>query len=468
MTSCHQIFSKIEIFRNHYPAGFTQPKASVQSIPRKRTPIEMNILIEFGGYSLANLGDFAMLEVTVARVKKIWPTSQIKVFTNNPQRLKELCPIVDPIDTKEHPKFNWASFAPKKLKKYSTRVGASDVLDNLEWKIPQVIPGLAQARIGKKINHALADESSISQQLRAVQEADLIISSGGGYVTDTFPRKIERTLSILNLGVCLGKPTVMLGHGIGPIKNETVKVKAGIVLPKISFISLREKRRSLPLLRNLGVDHQRIKTTGDDAIELAYQNRNQDYGHGIGVNLRIAKYSNIEPDFIKHVCNALHTVARQKEVPLYPVPICHHPDENDPQAIQTLLAGYDDTSDGGQSLDTPLKIAKQAGRCRVVITGSYHAGVFSLSQGVPVVALAKSAYYQDKFLGLAEQFGTGCQVVFLNDPDLENTLRTAIEKAWDSIDTVRPELLSAAKRQIAQGHEAYQQVHHLFENSRRK
>ena len=30
---------------------------------------------------------------------------------------------------------------------------------------------------------------------------------------------------------------------------------------------------------------------------------------------------------------------------------------------------------------------------RLVITGSYHAGVFALAQGVPVLALAKSAYY---------------------------------------------------------------------------
>ena len=428
----------------------------------------MKILIENSGYSLENMGDFAMLEVAITRLKKIWPESQIKVFTNNPHRLKELCSIVEPIDTTNEPKFHWTSFFPHKIKKASALINTLETLENLEWKIPQHFSNLAQSKIRNTAHRDPTNSSSLNHQFKAVQEADLVISSGGGYITDTFPRKVERTLSILNLAVSLGKPTVMLGHGMGPIQDKQTRVRAGIVLPKVSFISLRESRKSLPLLDSLGVSRNCIKTTGDDAIELAYQNRNVEYGHGIGVNLRIARYSDIEPGFISSVRKALQTVAKQKEAPLYPVPICHHPNESDPKAIQTLLAGYDDSSDGGQSLNTPLKIVKQAGRCRVVVTGSYHAGVFSLSQGVPVVALAKSTYYQDKFLGLAEQFGIGCQVVFLNDPALESNLQVAIEKAWDSIDTVRPELLNAAKRQIDQGHEAYQQVHRLFENSLHK
>ena len=44
-------------------------------------------------------------------------------------------------------------------------------------------------------------------------------------------------------------------------------------------------------------------------------------------------------------------------------------------------------------------------RCRLVVTGSYHAALFALSMGVPAIGIATSRYYEDKFLGLADQFG---------------------------------------------------------------
>jgi polysaccharide pyruvyl transferase WcaK-like protein len=62
-------------------------------------------------------------------------------------------------------------------------------------------------------------------------------------------------------------------------------------------------------------------------------------------------------------------------------------------------------------------------RCRVVVTGSYHAGVFALAQGIPVVATAASRYYHDKFSGLADLFGGGGDIVDVGSPNA----RAAIE-----------------------------------------
>ena len=39
------------------------------------------------------------------------------------------------------------------------------------------------------------------------------------------------------------------------------------------------------------------------------------------------------------------------------------------------------------------QVVRMAGRCRTVFTGSYHAAVFALAQGTPVVAIAASPYY---------------------------------------------------------------------------
>ena len=51
------------------------------------------------------------------------------------------------------------------------------------------------------------------------------------------------------------------------------------------------------------------------------------------------------------------------------------------------------------------------------MTGAYHAAVFALAQGIPVVCLSNSPYYLAKFQGLEDLFGVGCTIVTLSEPD---------------------------------------------------
>jgi colanic acid/amylovoran biosynthesis protein len=210
-------------------------------------------------------------------------------------------------------------------------------------------------------------------------------------------------------------------------------------------------------------------TTGDDAIELAYTARNTALGNGIGVNLRVAEYSGVNSSLLETVRLTLHNLAKKWDASLIPAPIDHlfyeGYAEPDSATIEKLIKGYNHTSDGGRSLDTPLKVIEQIGQCRVVVTGSYHAGVFALSQGIPAIGLAKSEYYADKFLGLAEQFGVGCEVIFLDDRELQRKLVDSIDRAWQSAEQLRPQLLEAARRQVELGHTAYKRVYELV-NSR--
>lgn len=129
---------------------------------------------------------------------------------------------------------------------------------------------------------------------------------------------------------------------------------------------------------------------------------------------------------------------------------------------------YQDDTDGGLSLDTPMKLIEQAGRCRVVVTGAYHAAVFALAQGVPVVCLASSPYYVAKFLGLKDQFGAGCETVFLNEPDVLEKLASPLEAAWQSAERVRMPLQQAALRQIGLSRAAYERCRDLLDSSQSK
>jgi polysaccharide pyruvyl transferase WcaK-like protein len=93
-----------------------------------------------------------------------------------------------------------------------------------------------------------------------------------------------------------------------------------------------------------------------------------------------------------------------------------------------------------------------------MVTGAYHAAVFALSQGIPVVALTSSEYYDDKFLGLGDMFGTGLELVHLDGDDLAEQLGGAIRSAWKAAPEMRPALLASAERQIATSRQAFDRV----------
>ena len=129
------------------------------------------------------------------------------------------------------------------------------------------------------------------------------------------------------------------------------------------------------------------------------------------------------------------------------------------------MTGFDDESDGGSTINTPQKLIEQTARCRIVVTGAYHAAVFALAQGIPAVCLSNSPYYLAKFEGLEDLFDVGCTTIALDDPQLTIKLTAAMEEAWNSVDRVRLPLLRAAATQIEKGRSAYRHIRSLLDPS---
>lgn len=418
----------------------------------------MNILIQPSDPGLMNMGDISMLQIAVIRLKHLFPEASIKVIVNEPSRLPSICPGVAAIHARGQR--TWF-LAPIFLKQF-TRNQATHYLRLLIERQLVVLERAFQKSLPSSIRSFFFSEErkrSMDSFLDAVQTADLLFVTGMGAITDAFPIFTFQLLNTLRLGHQHGAMVIMMGQGVGPLTHPKLRSLAQQVLPLAQLIALREQRASLPLLTSLGVARERIVVTGDDAIELAYPLHTETIGDSIGVNLRKAQsihicYSGITSKLMEEVRDTLQYIAKAHHAPLVPVPISRG-DNDDAKTIQHLLTGYND-SDGGSHVHTPEQVIEQIKQCRVVITGSYHAGVFALSLGIPVVALAKSAYYVDKFLGLAYQFGTGCEVILLDDPDWANQFKTAFERVWSSAEIVKPLLLEAAAKQIEAGHAAYQ------------
>jgi polysaccharide pyruvyl transferase WcaK-like protein len=427
----------------------------------------MRILVDNAGYLLQNLGDVAMLQVAVRRLRRLWPEASIEVLTDRPERLAEFCPGVRPLSG--YGRYLW-------FKDGGIFRGLGRLTPTAERGVRCRYPTLATSLMKTRHRRRRADAGEIYAFLDALRGADLHVATGGGYITDAFEYHAMRALDTIRIVKRRGKPAVIVGQGLGPIRSPALRANATAALPMVDLIALREHRAAAPLLDRLGVDAARVVTTGDDAIELSYDARDTDLGAGIGVNLRVAFYAEVDRTVIERARAALHDAGEAYGVPLLPVPISHVEGESDVETLRLLLAGVEaecggsecayapppgplpDAADGGSRLVTPLDVIRQVGRCRLVVTGSYHAGVFALSQGIPVVALARSAYYRDKFLGLADQFSVGCEVIRLDDDTLRSKLRHAIDHTWRTAENVRPHLLRAAARQIELGHATYRRL----------
>ena len=264
-----------------------------------------------------------------------------------------------------------------------------------------------------------------------------------------------------------GARTAIFSQGLRPMRDAGLWRHAAQVLPRLDLIGLRERRTAGPLVAELGVDMRRVVTTGDDAIEPAFEGRSSELGTALGINVRVGDMAGVHWAKVDAIRRTIRDLSPTRGASLLPIPISRHSSLIDATAIRELLREIDETADGGEDLDTPAKVIDQIGRCRTVITGSYHAAVFALAQGIPVVCLANSDYFRIKFYGLAEMFDSGCEDVDLADGDIGRRLRDALDGAWKSAEQVREPLLRAAAVQIESSRHAYGRLYEIATGERR-
>jgi polysaccharide pyruvyl transferase WcaK-like protein len=408
-----------------------------------------------------NMGDIAMLQVAVARLLDLWPDGRIEVLTDSPANLARYCPGAIPLSRAASKCWmegrvllgHYHTFLPNPV---SARLSRLKRILRLRW--PSFLELLI--RVSLVVRDRTCSRNELTGFLDALKMADLLVVCGSGGFADSCQEWNISVLDTMETAIRRGIPVVMFGQGIGPLSDPVSLSRARDVFPGVTLITLRGTRGGQALLEAIGAPAE-IRTTGDEAVELAYSARANERGSAVGINLRVASYAEVESDTTVKVGSVLQEFARRNQTTLLPIPIAFHEYAQDHGAIRQLLTGFDDESDGGLHLDTPMKIIKQTARCKIVVTGAYHAAVFALAQGIPVVCLSNSPYYLAKFKGLEDLFGSGCTVVTLSDPDFSEKLAFAIDKMWNLAEGVRVPLLQSAARQIEASREAYQFVKNL-------
>lgn len=428
------------------------PHASPSQPEQSLSSRAMRIFVEPGSYHCENMGDVAMMQIAVERLRCLWPRAEIQIVTSRPDRLASLCPSAIPAPLNERN----AWLASRRLITGTRRPWPKALvagLDRLGGAVWRRYPGVADR--WSAIKAWRAGREFVSPQLFRVRlkGASLLVVSGMGALNDAFADSAAPLLNEMEAVLDAGIRVAAFGQGVGPITDPWLLKRSRAVLPRLALISLREGRVALPLLKSLGVPEDKIFVTGDDAIEMAYRSRTRDLGAAIGVNVRLAKYAGTDESAISKLREALHAVAYATRRSLLVVPISFHESDSDLDAAEKLFANRPPVSRTMNA--NPEAIIRLIGECRIVVTGSYHAGVFALAQGIPVVGLIQSDYYEQKFKGLAEQFPAGCRLLdFRRDIGMEQ-IQDAVVTALDSAGSIRKSLLDAAARQVEVGRRAY-------------
>lgn len=390
-----------------------------------------------------------MLEVLIDRLREHHPGTRVSVFARDAERVRSLDRAVEQIPVEQ--KREWAIIR-------AIYLGVRKAIPTADWFMRRRRPAWYESILRMKARALVNRE--------ALANTDMLIVSGGGFITDVFPGQAWPVLERMAAAIRQNVPFALVGQGIGPLRDPALLQKAREVLPHAKFIAIRETIYSLPLLLEIGVARDSIASTGDDAIEPAYESRSENTGTMLGVNFRVADYAGITQWDVDRLRGPMRSIASRLEARLVALPVCIVDSVESSSDATVLTQLVDSRLSSDPNPLTPAALIERISDCRIVVTGSYHAAVFALAQGIPAICVFNTEYYGNKFRGLADEFGEGCELVDKSQPEFVDALIASIEKMWARASAMRPSLLRAAAAQIVAGDEAYSRLADILGASR--
>lgn len=426
------------------------------ALPKADPP---RVWLEHPNQQMSNVGDLAMLMMDVERTRALYPEAVIQVPSRATEWVSLFCPGATRVTASGLYHLAWRGLLPERLAQipslYALERGL--ILANADRYL-RLIDWRNRIR-GQRDPHS-------ALELEALARSRAVIAGGGGYLNDAFAGAASRCTKVLLAAQSRGIPTALMGQGLGPVENETTR---GLVLAALSgsrYIGLREGRDGPALAVAAGVPSERVRVTGDGAIELAARERRDALGEFIGFNVRVASYAHTESIRFGRLAQLVVAEARTRRTSVMPCPIHFGHSAPDEPIARTLLGDPATVFSEPCPFD-PVEVIRRVGRCRVVVTGSYHAAVFALAQGIPAITLVASRYYDSKFRGLAGLFGDAIEVIALDRTDAEERLQAGLRRFWLAAESLRAPCREAADRQRAWTREAWGQLPERLERKGR-
>jgi len=425
----------------------------------KKTTVTLRLLIDSGDYTFYNLGDAAMFQISMERLFQVFSGSTFHVFTQAPDKLKRMYPTAVPLDCAG--RAAWSNddvFLGKFARKLPQLIaGRARLALRLQRRLT---PGVFQRVLDLRLFREAAARRNVREYISAVRNCDAYVVTGAGGMTDHAQGWARWVLDTAELALHFSKPVIMLSQGIGPVETPILREQLARTVPRFRLVALREGRFGNEFLKELAVDRKKVMVTGDDAIELASRQEATLNANGIGLSLRCSRSSRIQEQTAVRVAARVVKFIRGTDLELVGLPV--EPASDGPLLARTV--GSAGATCRLSPVSSPAELIAQVSGCRVVITAAYHAAVFALSQGLPVICLEQSPYFRQKFEGLLHEFGAG-SIISLESSDWEERLGVELASALSTGGQVRDRLRQAASRQIQAGRSMYSKLPEIVRSS---
>jgi len=311
-------------------------------------------------------------------------------------------------------------------------------------------PGETQAAHGI----TAADRYKPGALLREIGRADLVLSGGGSLLQDvTSAHGIFYYLGVVRMAQVLGRKTMFIAQGIGPLKRTRSRRLVRSVANRLDAVTVRDAA-SAALLRAIGVTRPAIEVTADPALLLS-DSPLPPAGEGLGVGaasfgVALRPWHGQE-GIAAHVADACASVLSGRRALLLPM----QAGSDKPVAEQFARQWHQGNGAGNRATLclmekglTPL-LANIAS-CDMMIGMRLHALILAAAAGVPSVALS----YDPKVDAFMQGSGQGDAVYDLarSDPDVLQSLLTRVwaERAsrGEALRAALPSLRAQAARNV--------------------
>jgi hypothetical protein len=217
-----------------------------------------------------------MTQVAMSRLTSICPQARIRVLTSHPELLPGYSANVSALP--DTGRLLWLSenLLSRNRSQFKSFQSWGRTLTARQPRLSRLLRRLRYFR-----RNPLIRKRSNGSSPKCEPPICFLVGGMGG-ITSAFPEYSRMLLDTLALAQALNVPTLLFGQGIGPFDAE-LEQRARGVLTKVDYIALREGRHGPKCLRAWGVPSDRWTVTGDDAIELAFDNRSRSIGDCIGV-----------------------------------------------------------------------------------------------------------------------------------------------------------------------------------------
>ena len=280
---------------------------------------------------------------------------------------------------------------------------------------------------------AAADRYQPGALLRETRRADLFLSGGGSLLQDvTSAHGIFYYLGVVRMAQVLGKRTMFIAQGIGPLKRARSRRLVRSVANRLNAVTVRDAG-SAALLAEIGVTRPPIEVTADPALLLTAPAVSPDSplageGRGVGVpsfGVALRPWQGQE-GLAAHVADACASVLSGRRALLLPM----QPSSDKPVAEQFARQWHQRDQERNRatlcSLEKGLTpLLANIAACDLMIGMRLHALILAAAAGVPSVALS----YDPKVDAFMQASGQGEAVYDLahSDPDV---LQSLLTRAW--------------------------------------